>query len=75
MAALGACRAGRQWQTAPLVVEAARQREGEPSLLLFNALLGVYAAVHQTDRVCGGGGPQMAYSHTCACMRANDTTE
>lgn len=51
MAALGACRAGRQWQLAPMVIEAARQREVEPSLLLFNALLGVYAAAQQTDKV------------------------
>ena len=66
MAALGACRAGRQWQTAPLVIEAARQREVEPSLLLFNALLGVYAAVQQTDKVCGGGGPQrVLFTHVC----------
>lgn len=53
MAALGACRAGRQWQLAPLVIETARQRDVEPSLLLFNALLGVYAAAQQTEKVGG----------------------
>ena len=67
MAALGACRAGRQWQLAPLMIEAARQREVEPSLLLFNALLGVYAAAQQTDKVggwiVGGGGAEVIVIH------------
>jgi pentatricopeptide repeat protein len=51
MAALGACRAGKQWQLAASIFESARAQEVEPSLVLFNAVLGVYATAQQTGKV------------------------
>ena len=56
MAALGACRAGKQWQLASSIFDSARAKEVEPSLVLFNAILGVYAAAQQVGRVEWVGG-------------------
>ncbi|KAM3569782.1 hypothetical protein VYU27_008131 [Nannochloropsis oceanica] len=51
MAALGACRIGKQWQLAASIFDSARSQEVEPSLVLFNAVLGVYATAQQTGKV------------------------
>ncbi|EWM22890.1 Pentatricopeptide repeat containing protein [Nannochloropsis gaditana] len=51
MAALGACRSGKKWQLASAILESARAQEVELSLVLFNAVLGVYAAAQQTGKV------------------------
>jgi hypothetical protein len=47
MAALGACRAARDTKLVPSIVHVAQSHGLAPSLVVYNAVLGVYAAAQQ----------------------------
>jgi pentatricopeptide repeat protein len=51
MAALGACKAGKDWKTAQAMIPLAREHGLEPSPIIYNGVLGVYAAVQMVDKV------------------------